>query len=412
LASTEITVARPAGLERSQTRGLAFAVGFFCSFRFSIVLLSVRLLGLEPGTGSVLSLGLNLTLFLLICFASAAGRPCSIRSILRLPTVRWVLFFLALSLLSLAWSETASFTNSFAYWLGLAIDVANVVLLLRSEFRANDALALMEGFIWSSGLLAAMAWAMPVQADLRLGDEEFFNTNEIANLCAFALLFAQYLTRLQRGRWRFPKFLLVITLFRSLSKSTIISFLVGEGFLLIADRSISRKKKLLLVCGTLAVCLLFFGLFQAYYVVYTNAGNQAETLTGRTAIWLYVFNAAIDHPWTLWIGHGFDSWWKVVPPFGDEMFSARHAENELLQQFYAYGIAGVAMLTGVYVSLLRQIRKLKHATTRVLFQAMLIFVVVRGLAVADSFDLLLPLWAIVLMSVMVDCGSTVNFRQA
>ena len=38
-------------------------------------------------------------------------------------------------------------------------------------------------------------------------------------------------------------------------------------------------------------------IYEAYYDIYTTAGNQAETLTGRTAIWTYVLNAAVEQPW-------------------------------------------------------------------------------------------------------------------
>ena len=163
----------------------------------------------------------------------------------------------------------------------------------------------------------------------------------------------------------------------------------------------SRKTKVLLVTSALLLVLVFGGLFEAYYDIYTSAGNQAETLTGRTAIWLYVLNAVFDHPWNLWIGHGFDSWWKVVPPFGDQ-FEARHAENELLQQFYAYGVLGVITLVGLYGSFYRQVRRLPRSRVRVLFLGLLLFIVVRGLAEADSFDLLFSLWSIVLISLLAD----------
>jgi O-antigen ligase len=108
-----------------------------------------------------------------------------------------------------------------------------------------------------------------------------------------------------------------------------------------------------------------------------------------------------DHPWNLWIGHGFDSWWKVVPPFGDQ-FEARHAENELLQQFYAYGVLGIITLTGLYGSLYLLVRRLPRSPTRALFLGLLLFIVIRGLAEADSFDLLFPLWSIVLVSLLTD----------
>ena len=383
---------------RTEVNCLAFAVGFYFSFRQAIVLLSVNLLGLAPSTGSAVSLCIDLLLLGLVSFDSVGATRRSLGSLLRQPTIRWVFVFLAFSGISLAWSGTVSLPDSFAYWLGLAMDVATVTLLLRSGTLVNESHSLMKGFIWSACCLALIAWIMPAPADLRLGDEQFFNANEIGNLCAFALFFAQYLTRCRDGKWGWAKGFLLVTLIRSLSKATLGAFVASECVLLISDRSMSRKAKTYLLTAALLLVLVFWGLFVAYYNVYTTAGNQAETLTGRTAIWLYALNAIKDHPWTPWIGHGFDSWWKVVPPFGGELFEARHAENELLQQVYAYGLVGAVMLIGLYGSLYRQLRKLQPGPTRLLFLCLLLFIVIRGLAEADAFDLLLPLWSMVMIS--------------
>ena len=105
--------------------------------------------------------------------------------------------------------------------------------------------------------------------------------------------------------------------------------------MLIQDNSISRAEKAALAVAVLAVAgLQLGGLFRSYYNLYTTTGNQAQSLTGRTGIWIYSLKAGLEKPW---FGNGFDSMWKVAPPFGPEMFEARHAENEVLQQFFAYG---------------------------------------------------------------------------
>lgn len=400
--NSAIAIAEVESIKPLQSNGLAFATGFFFSLRLSITLFSVRLFGVEPSTGTGLSLGLDLLLFGLVCFDSLGAIQSKWRSLLRLSTIRWVFLFLAFACCSLTWSETASLINSIAYLLGLATDVAIILVLLRSGPTTQVSHSLMKGFIWSACCLAFVAWIMPAQPDLRLGDEQYFNTNEIGNLCAFAIFFAQYLMRSKDGKWGLHTFLLAITLLRSLSKTTLIAFLVSETFLIAQDRSISRKTKIFLALSVGLLIFAFWGLFEAYYDIYTTTGNQAETLTGRTAIWLYVVNAVSDHPWTLWIGHGFDSWWKVVPPFGGGQFEARHGENELLQQFYAYGMMGVVMLVGLYGSLYQKLRRLQRGPIRLLFLSILLFIVVRGLAEADSFDLLLPLWSIVLISALVD----------
>ena len=127
-----------------------------------------------------------------------------------------------------------------------------------------------------------------------------------------------------------------------------------------------------------------------------GTGSSAETLTGRVGIWTVLLLEAIQRPW---FGHGFHSVWKVIPSFG--VFEARHAHNELLQQFYAYGITGICLLVGLYGSLYRQIRRLNPGPLRIFLTALLIFVLVRGLADTEPFDLSLPLWAIVMFSLLI-----------
>jgi len=154
-----------------------------------------------------------------------------------------------------------------------------------------------------------------------------------------------------------------------------------------------------LVFSTLILALCFWGLLSAYYDTYTTAGNQAETLTGRTAIWAWTLDASLNKPW---FGNGFDAMWKVAPPFGGELFEARHAENELLQQFFAYGACGVVLLLGIYGSLYRRVRALPRAPERIALTAFLIYVLIRGLAEAEPFDLLLPLWLVTAFALALD----------
>jgi exopolysaccharide production protein ExoQ len=112
-------------------------------------------------------------------------------------------------------------------------------------------------------------------------------------------------------------------------------------------------------------------------------------------IWLYFLNEAVQKPW---IGHGFHSVWKVIPPFND--FEARHAHNELLQQFYAYGAVGVALVIATYGSVWRQLRRLADPSLRTFFLGMLLFVIVRCTADTEAFDLSLPMWFIAMMGAL------------
>lgn len=389
---------------RSSTRTLPAVIGFYFGFRLFIMLLSVHILGMDPKAGTALNLSLDFLLLFAVAFCALGEARYPLRQIVRLTDVRWALLFLGFSGCSLLWSSTVSMAASMAYWCAMATDVAIVVMLLQLGPLADVAESLMKGYVWGACAVAIIAWMMPAQSDLRLGDA-LLGANQIGYLCAFAFFFAQYLIREKRKRLGGPALLLAITLLRSLSKTTIVAFLVSESFLLIRDKSLSRRSKMLAAFAAAAVIAAFWGLLTSYYVVYTNAGNQAETLSGRLGIWAYFLAEAAQQPW---IGHGFDSVWNVVPPFGHDQFEAAHAHNELLQQFYAYGVIGIGMFAGVYGSLYRHIRRLATGPLRTFLFAFLLFVLIRGLADTERFDLSLPMWAVVMASLLIERAKSRN----
>jgi hypothetical protein len=378
---------------------LPASVGFFLAFRLFSALLAVRIFGQDPRIGVGAGLALNYMLLATVAFHSMGPAPRALWSMLQIPCFRWVLFFLAFSGTSLLWTSTASLPAAGAFWFAMASDTAIVALLLRTGPVDAVVNAVMKGFIWGACSIAVAAWLLPSQSDLRLGDEELLGPNQIGFVCAFAFFFAQYLMRRKCGNWGLHAALLAVTLLRSLSKTTIIAFAAGQAYILLRDRSISRKAKWLVASSVLLVLAVFWGLLANYFDVYTNAGNQAETLTGRLGIWAYFGYEAIQMPW---IGHGFHSVWKVIPPFGADQFEARHAHNELLQQFYAYGAVGIVMLVGIYGSVFRHLRKLSASSLKTLFLGMLLFVVVRGLADTEVFDLSLPMWTIVMIGCLIE----------
>jgi exopolysaccharide production protein ExoQ len=384
------------GLSGDST-GMAWIVGFFFGFRLAIPILSMRLFGVDPRAGTAIRLGLGFFLFLLVTVTSLGTAQRGVGWLMKASSVRWALFFLAFSASTLLWGEAASASASATYWLATVADVATVFLLFRNGLPPDIAASFMQGFVWAACCIACIAWVMPTQYDLRLGDEDFFNSNSICNVCVFAVFFAHYLMRQRRAKLGIVMLFLILTILRSLSKATIAAFLAAEIYLIIQDRSMTRGKKLVLTIVGIGIILVFWGLFESYYDLYTTTGNQAETLTGRTAIWAYVLDALTEHPW---IGHGFDSMWNVVPVFGT--FEARHAENEVLEQLYSYGAVGIVMLCAIYGSLYHSFRRLAPPRWRVIGLSMLLFVVVRGIAEAEPFDLLLPLWMVVLWSALLE----------
>jgi O-antigen ligase len=157
----------------------------------------------------------------------------------------------------------------------------------------------------------------------------------------------------------------------------------------------SRKAKFQLTAVALIVIACFWSLLTAYIDVYnsTGSGNQAETLTGRTVIWALTLSMGSEKPW---FGHGVYSFRSLMPAFGN--FQAVHAHNEILQQFFEYGLTGVIIVIGLYWSIYRQARRAPASHLRTLCLALLIFAVFRGLADTTNFGLSYHIWLIVALS--------------
>jgi oligosaccharide repeat unit polymerase len=278
----------------------------------------------------------------------------------------------------------------------MAANCGVVVLLMRTQPVKSVAQGLLKGFTHGACTVAIIAWMLPGAEDSRLGYEGLLGTNDIGYLCAFAFYCAQYLVVVRKEKHPFALVLLGMTMLRSLSKTTIIAFLVGQAFLLFANSAIPRRKRIRVALAALVLILPFWTLLSSYIDNYASS-TQPENLTGRLGIWLIMISDGIEKPF---FGHGFHSVWQVIPPYGPDQFEVRHAHNEIIQQFYAYGAMGIILFCGIYTSFFLQIRKLPRSPLRSFLFSLLIFVLIRGVADTEAFDLSLPMWMILLFSVL------------
>src|ERR1700722_17791986 len=139
----------------------------------------------DPQLGAMVSFGLNMLLLVAVGFYSFGPARNTLSSMLREPCIRWVLAFLAFSLCSLIWSETVSVAIAFAYWCGMAADVAMVLLLLRAAQFEDTAAYLLKGYVAGACIIACVMWLSPTMEDLRPGNDDFFSPNAIGFTCAF-----------------------------------------------------------------------------------------------------------------------------------------------------------------------------------------------------------------------------------
>lgn len=381
------------------------AIGFYLAARLAITYLFFTS---DPQTGAVLSVGLNLLLLLpAIFYVFGAERELS-RGVFNVGAIRCVGIYLLVSLVSILWTAALSRTVALGYWSSVFADVALVWLLCGGN--ACGSVEVLRGYIYGASFIGVVIWCAPTMQDLRPGNDDFFSPNAIGFTCGLGVLLAQLLARLGKPVRHVIPFL-SITMLRTLSKTTIVAFVVAQGVLLFWSQPTQRSRKCWVALASLGVLLVFLPLLARYYDVYLNAGNQAETLTGRVGIWAVVLERSLQQPW---IGHGFHSFRNVIPAFGT--FEAWHAHNEWLQQFYLYGLLGLFMLASFYISLWRLAKLVNDPQVRVWLYCLVIFVVIRGLADAERFDLSLPLWAVLCISFVLlshsESSHQVSYRGA
>lgn len=364
----------------------ASAVAFCCFFAKPLQLALTYLFFQDnPKLGTAFNIGVSLLgLYLVILLLIAYGFE-SRKRIWSRPTM-WVLAYATLSGVSLLWSQSESLLHAFGYWIGFAAEIVTVVLILRSGSTGTIAVYALKGYVYASCVLALIAWMAPGTWEFRMGQQDYLHPNVIGNQFAVAALFAFYLGRHFSGarQWNWMGIILVFSLLRTLSKASIVSFLIAGAFYVVRYSKVSLRNQLKVIAVATIMVLLSWGLISAYADVYLEE-NNVETVTGRTVIWAVTSEIAAERPW---LGHGFYSIRSVVPNFGE--FEAWHAHNDFLQQFFSYGIVGLLLSLVIYASFYRHLRRSPTSPQLGLASALLVYALLHGLTDANHADLMLP----------------------
>jgi exopolysaccharide production protein ExoQ len=362
---------------------LQLLAGFFFAFRGSITYLAFQS---DARTGAFVSLSLSALLLAAALVYTLGDKHFTLRPLRTSITLRWLLLYLAVNGASVLWTAAESPAIAAGYWAGMAMDVATALLLIKPPSPIQQSEAIMKGFILGALVTAAIAWLAPTLPDLRIGNDPFLHPNAIGLLFALTTLLAQYLA--SRGLfWKLCAFALGLSLLRTLSKTSIIAFLVAEAFFLLRNNRLSRAAKVGIALAAMLITAAFWSLLEAYFTLYVGTSGSAETLTGRLPIWVASFAMALERPW---IGHGLYSFRALIPTL--DGFQPWHAHNELLQQFFEFGLLGVIVTAGLYISLFRMSRRNRTLPLPSLAATLCVFAVVHGLTDTVNFGLSLPLW--------------------
>jgi exopolysaccharide production protein ExoQ len=351
----------------------------------------------DPRVGTMVNVGAScLMLYFAILVAAAFGYSKE-KHVWSRPA-QWILVYAALAGVSLFWTQSSSLVNASGYWVAFIASLVTIAVLIRFDRADNVALAALQGFVWASAILALIGWMAPGTYELRMGQQEYLHPNAIGNQVAIAALFSIFLARRYPTtlHWNWITIALVFSLLRTLSKASIISFIVAASFYFVRYSKLSARSQLKIAVVGAVLVLASWGFIVRYADVYTE-GTNVETLTGRTLIWAVSWEIAAERPW---LGHGFYSYRSVVPNFGE--FQAWHAHNDFLQQFFSYGALGLILSLAVYGSFYCQLRRVPRSPQLGLASALLIYGLLHGLTDASHIELMLPSGMILLFAEWVD----------
>jgi len=243
---------------------LQLLAGFFFAFRGCISYLAFQS---DARTGPFVSLALSALLLAAALLYTLGDKQFTLRPLRTSTPLRWLLLYLAVTGASVLWTAADSPAIAAGYWAGMAMDVATALLLIKPPSPIQQSEAIMKGFILGALVTAAIAWLAPTLPDLRIGNDPFLHPNAIGLLFGLTTLFAQYLA--PRGLfWKLCAFALGLSLLRTLSKTSIIAFLVAEAFFLLRNNRLSRAAKLRIALGAVLITAVFWRLLESYFTLY------------------------------------------------------------------------------------------------------------------------------------------------
>lgn len=363
--------------------------GFFFVARYAFTFLFFQN---DPANGSLALIGIGL---LLTYAALITDGHKSLWTVWRLTsTTRWVALYLLFTATSIFWSGAPSKSVALAYWIGIAADVAIALILMSDPLtRSFNLHQMLKGAACGGVALAVIGWLSPTLPDLRLGDLVLLHPNTLGLQLGLTSLIAFYLVSQGRA-WKAMAIFLAVTLLRTLSKTSILAFAIASIWMLMHQITLTRAQRLKIVVFACIVVGCFSGLLISYLNIYNggSSGNQLETLTGRTFLWITALGLSMQTPW---LGHGFYSFRALIPSFGD--FEPWHAHNELIQIFFEFGAVGIAIAIGLHWRFFRCIRRFRTAM-HPLALSLLIFSLLHGLTDTVPFGFSLPLWLISALS--------------
>jgi O-antigen ligase len=178
---------------------------------------------------------------------------------------------------------------------------------------------------------------------------------------------------------------LLFTLLRSLSKTSILGFLIAALVYVIRSK-ISIQRKITLVSVAAVIIAISSAALSSYLDKYLNeqqGGAALETASGRTVLWEIAWQMIQENP--IW-GYGYLSYRDLAP----QVIALRlvHPHNEWLNVWFNLGGVGLVLVVLTYLTYAWQVLRAAQARLpqEALGLALLVYFLIRGLTEASVAD--------------------------
>jgi exopolysaccharide production protein ExoQ len=182
---------------------------------------------------------------------------------------------------------------------------------------------------------------------------------------------------------------------RTLSKTSILAFMVAGLISVLLGSHLQLKAKLRLLLVPVTVLALTYGFTSQYLSTYLDENpSDATTLTGRTLLWIESSEMILARPT---VGYGILSFRNYAPQNWE--IRTVHGHNEWVTQAFQLGLIGVVLTVIIYWSFYRHFRQVTDLYKKKLGISVLIFILIEGVASAEPVGLLFPLPLLVLLTI-------------
>lgn len=354
VAIESVPMATPSAEARDSVAGLAVCA----------LLIFVAIGRVQELWAPLTSLRLGLTGVVLACLVNLGQDLSIVRDRLDTPKGKLVLGLFILSCLSVPFGVWPSYSLEFIGDKSILILIFFCTLLLHA--RTVSGVMVLAWTMAASALALALAGLSGLTAGRRLAASSTYDPNDMAFIMVCGLPFVFLLAKRLRGPWRWLALgagvVVVLAIASTGSRGGAMGLAVLAGFLLVADRTLTVGKRLLVA----AICAFVFWFLapesaqNRFLTMFTPEGDyNVSSSSGRIETWKRGMKIMFMHP-VLGVGvSGFETANGIY--FGSEGSRWKAAHNSLIEVGAELGLPGLVMFMGLLWSSLRSSLRLARS---------------------------------------------------